>query len=275
MRIKANGNVGIGNNDPQSKLSVAGQVAISGPSIGVVFKNTANGNKLWDVSQEAGMLSVNETGVQTVMTWAQGGYVGIGTKAPAYPLQINTANYKALKLFTTNPNSDVFMTANPTGQGVFRLNAFGGLNAIVFSNGDPDASPTGGTELMRIKGNGNVGIGNADPQYKLDVSGTLNVTGELTVASVKTKTWSIAPDYVFEKGYDLKSLDQVESYVQKNKHLPEVPSAKEIKAKGLDLAEMNLVLLRKVEELTLHAIRQEKELRKQAAEIHQLRLSRN
>jgi hypothetical protein len=106
------------------------------------------------------------------------------------------------------------------------------------------------------------------------VAGTAKISGELTAGSIKTGVWSIAPDYVFEQDYGLKPLDQVEAYVQKHKHLPEVPSAKEMKAKGMDLAEMNLVLLKKVEELTLHAIRQEKELRRQASEIKQLKRTR-
>jgi hypothetical protein len=102
-------------------------------------------------------------------------------------------------------------------------------------------------------------------------NGDINTTGAISVASVTTKTWTVAPDYVFEKGYKLASLDEVDSFVRKNKHLPEVPSAKEFKEKGMDLAEMNFLLLKKVEELTLHAIRQEKEMKRQAEEIASLK----
>lgn len=78
---------------------------------------------------------------------------------------------------------------------------------------------------------------------------------------VKIGNWSIeAPDYVFEHDYDLRPLDQVAEYVTENKHLPEVPSAQEMKQNGVDLAEMNMALLKKVEELTLYAIDQEKRL---------------
>jgi hypothetical protein len=129
-------------------------------------------------------------------------------------------------------------------------------------------SPLTLNNRMVLTQGGDLGIGTTGaPSKRLDVNGDANINGTLTVASVNTKVWSIAPDYVFENGYDLKSLDKVEAYVAVNKHLPEVPSAKEIKEKGLDLAEMNLVLLKKVEELTLHAIRQEKELRKQSREF--------
>jgi hypothetical protein len=102
-------------------------------------------------------------------------------------------------------------------------------------------------------------------------NGDINTTGVLNVASVTTKTWTVAPDYVFEKDYRLASLEEVDSFVKRNKHLPEVPSAKEFKEKGMDLAEMNFLLLKKVEELTLHAIRQEKEMKRQANEIRTLK----
>jgi hypothetical protein len=66
------------------------------------------------------------------------------------------------------------------------------------------------------------------------------------------------PDYVFEKDYNLLPLSELETYINQNKHLPEVPSAKEMDANGLNLKEMNLILLKKVEELTLHLIEQNK-----------------
>jgi len=67
-------------------------------------------------------------------------------------------------------------------------------------------------------------------------------------------------DYVFEPDYRLAPLSEIDAYVRENKHLPEVPSASEMESNGVDLAKMNMLLLKKVEELTLHAIEQEKRI---------------
>ncbi|MFW0739848.1 tail fiber protein [Flavobacterium sp.] len=99
---------------------------------------------------------------------------------------------------------------------------------------------------------GNVGIGTENPDAKLAVKGKIHseeVKVDLTVP---------APDYVFSNDYQLRSLKEVETYVNQNSHLPEVPSAKEFEKNGIHLAEMNMALLKKVEELTLYAIGQEK-----------------
>jgi len=90
----------------------------------------------------------------------------------------------------------------------------------------------------------------------LVVGKNLRVTGKITAVA----TGSVIPDYVFDPGYQLAPLAEVEAFAQKNRHLPDVPSAAEIGKGGLDLTEMNLTLLRKVEELTLHAIAQEKRI---------------
>jgi hypothetical protein len=68
------------------------------------------------------------------------------------------------------------------------------------------------------------------------------------------------PDYVFEKDYSLLSLDEIERFILENGHLPGIPSAHTIKETGIDLGEMNRLLLEKVEELTLHVIKQQKEI---------------
>lgn len=77
--------------------------------------------------------------------------------------------------------------------------------------------------------------------------------------------------YVFAKSYKLKSLQEVEDYVRENKHLPEIPSAQEIEKNGLMLAEMNMSLLNKVEELTLYMIEQQKKNKEQTSEIDALK----
>lgn len=99
---------------------------------------------------------------------------------------------------------------------------------------------------------GNVGIGSLNPDSKLTVKGSIHTQEVLVDMSVP------GPDYVFEKDYNLLPLAELEAYIKANKHLPEVPSAKEMEADGLNLKEMNLLLLKKVEELTLHLIEQKK-----------------
>ncbi|MFC7526821.1 hypothetical protein ACFQRK_22885 [Parapedobacter sp. GCM10030251] len=102
---------------------------------------------------------------------------------------------------------------------------------------------------------GNVGIGTTDPQAKLVVN------GNILAKEVKVKTDITVPDYVFEPDYELPTLQEVEAYIKEHKHLPEIPSAKDIEMEGLNLAEMNLLLLKKVEELTLHLIEKDHENR--------------
>ena len=101
---------------------------------------------------------------------------------------------------------------------------------------------------------GNVGIGTGLPDAKLAVKGTIHAE------EVKVDLTVPAPDYVFEKNYNLPTLAEVEDYINQNKHLPEVPAAKEMEKNGVNLGEMNMLLLKKVEELTLYMIELKKEI---------------
>lgn len=98
---------------------------------------------------------------------------------------------------------------------------------------------------------GNAGIGTTTPQHMLHVPGTIGAEEVLITPS--------GADYVFESGYRLRPLSEVASYIQVNHHLPDIPSAEEVKQKGVGVGEMESKLLAKIEELTLHMIRQEKE----------------
>jgi|GEM_PF-1688864 len=95
-----------------------------------------------------------------------------------------------------------------------------------------------------------------DPQdnYKLMVK------GKMLVEEVKVRLAANWPDYVFAPDYKLAPLEEVESFIQENRHLPQVPAAATVEKEGFELAAMNALLLKKVEELTLYLIEQNKKM---------------
>ena len=111
---------------------------------------------------------------------------------------------------------------------------------------------------------GKVGIGTINlTDYALAVKGKI-ITDEVMVRH--SSLWS---DFVFGKSFVLKPLYEVEQYINDNKHLPDVPSAKEVSENGYGVSEMNAILLQKIEELTLYIIDQDKRLQKQLEILEQ------
>lgn len=104
---------------------------------------------------------------------------------------------------------------------------------------------------------GRIAIGTDDienDEYLLQVKGGIRGA---KVQVLHVENW---PDYVFSKDYSILSLKEIEKYINENHHLPEVPTAKEVSENGFDSAEMIVLLLKKIEELTLNAIEQQKEI---------------
>lgn len=100
---------------------------------------------------------------------------------------------------------------------------------------------------------GNVGIGTITPQYKLDVVGTIRAQ-ELIVETT-------GADFVFADDYELRPLNEVKAFIQENKHLPEIQSAKEMQENGVSVSELQTKLLQKIEELTLYILQQEERIK--------------
>jgi hypothetical protein len=109
----------------------------------------------------------------------------------------------------------------------------------------------GNQRVENLVVNGNVVIGTSSVDgYKLAVNGPIRAK------EIKVETgWS---DFVFEEDYALPSLSELELFIKSNKHLPDIPSASEVEANGINVGEMNAKLLQKIEELTLYVIEQEK-----------------
>ncbi|MBP1617275.1 MAG: hypothetical protein H6Q14_1102 [Bacteroidetes bacterium] len=147
-------------------------------------------------------------------------------------------------------------------QNFFANRGAGGIGGFSFFDYGNDGKIT---NLMTMLGAGNVGIGTSNPQYKLDVKGQIRAT-EVLVQSVDQFA-----DFVFDKGYRLPSLHEVNTFIQDNGHLPGIPSAQEVKENGMSLVEMQVKLLQKVEELTLYSIKQQEEIKALKDELDKLK----
>lgn len=241
------GSIGFGTSTPVQKYSFQqagiGLTQEGGPAGAQVGFYATSGSAWLQTHNNFDLyFSTNNGSAQMTLQKATGN-VGIGATDPTFKLDVADR----IRVRTGPGNSTAGLWFNNP------------LNTAAISfMGVYDASTTGiygnvsGWGLLMNTNTGNVGIGTTTLTSKF------NVNGSIRAKEVVVETgWA---DYVFDKKYKLKSLDEVEKFIEKNNHLPGIPSAAEIEKNGLPLGDTQRKMMEKIEELTLYMIELKKEI---------------
>ncbi|MCX6288142.1 MAG: hypothetical protein NTY96_13635 [Bacteroidetes bacterium] len=274
--LSDNGNVGIGSSSPSAKLDIEGDLRVSSLA-------TNTGNKMV-ISTPRGLLGITDIpsgdnlgnhiatqninlngnflsgdGSNSGIFFNTHGFLGIGTNTPLAPVDILSTRDNNLFLRATGSERSTIWTSND-------INSYG-IGVDNDGTGYLSSNKSTPRKIMYFY-DGRVGIG-APP---LAGSHTLYVVGGITTVEVTVKLQQNWSDYVFNKNYCLKPLSDLEKFIKDNKHLPDVPTAENVKEKGIELGEMNTILLKKIEELTLYVIDQNKKIEALQNQINILKL---
>ena len=254
MTINNDGNVGIGTITPTRKfevLSPTNDIAYfrdNSTASEVNFRGNAT-QTIFDFGNRPLQVQFNSVPSFTLNT---SGNMGIGITSPAQKLHIN--------------GNSMLSGANPkqfydwSGIAAFSTGIFGNTTNdtrfSIYTNSAGEAF-----SVNYYNGNVNIGATNMPAGYKLAIGG--DVIAERVVVKLQSN-W---PDYVFSPNYKRTTLSEIGEFINKNHHLPNVPSAQEVAKNGIDIGQMNSKLLEKIEEMTLYMIEQQKELKSLKEEV--------
>jgi len=255
-------NVGIGTTEPTERLEIATNGASN-------LQLTHN----WDVLGTVGALKFNmagthEGGIEMERTIAAGRLsamkflVRSGSGTTAEAMRITQDN--RIGIGTSSPVVKVSIYGPNDNDAAISLQSLTNSRFYIQQGGQylkVGGLTPNGDGVINISNTGTVGVGTTSTgAHKLAVEGSI---GARKIKVTQTG-WA---DFVFDPGYKLASLHEVENYIKTNRHLPDVPSAMEVEKEGLDLGETDKRLLQKIEELTLYLIDQQKQLKAQQEQI--------
>jgi len=269
--VDADGNVGIGTFSPQEKLDVAGTAQVTGfimptdASNGYVLTSDGSGVGTWQPGGGGPNSGWVDDGT-VVRLQTSSDSVGIGTTSPGAPLQVGSGSHAPVFL-----NTDVQIDHDDASSHRMEIrNNNGATGWAIDASGTTTFGPISATKNLYLLGgnsvrmtidgsSGDIGIGTTSPNHTLDVNGDINVSGSYNVK--KGGVNYNHPDYVFEPDYNLMSLEQLKSYVRKNKSLPNVITAEDVKKnEGFKMDELLIQMLEKIEEQTLYIFQLEERI---------------
>lgn len=281
--VNYNENVGIGTKMPVTKLQLVsgfsqenevGTFIVGSPEY-PNLRMGYNANYSWVQSHAGSPLQINSIGNNVIIN-RDAGNVGIGIDNPQSKLEVNGFVATKITNGAVTPSNVSGFRVSELGNNVFEMSYTRDGQGVaiiktIFSN--HIAIGTNNTERLRINGTtGNVGIGTQNPDQKLTVKGKIHAEDIIIDMNVPA-------DYVFQKYYDnyssirqdysMMNLNELESFIKENKHLPEIPSGNQMIQDGVTLGEFQMKLLQKIEELTLYAISQNKEIEQLKSQIKQ------
>ena len=278
MTMNNNGNIGIGTTTPAYKLEVngtgryTGNLLIGDPNGARTEINTSTNHKVY--------APTNKKTIDLDGNYQGGGYVGVYNKtngAVGAQMAVNDddkQNYINVKRYTEDGSHEnglqlTSILLSGDSEPITGLHMPISNSVIVIGSWIGYEKNKGYGLINKFKTKlendlyvetGNVGIGTTTPDSKLTVAGNIHAQ-EIKV------TVNAGADFVFNEDYNLPKLQEVEQFIKENKHLPEIASEKEMKDDGLLLAEMDIKLLQKIEELTLYTINQEKKIKSQESQL--------